>query len=61
MDEPGAVFSDAGLSGTALRDYRPVWFVPLAAAFVLLLVELAMRLRFLPRLRGVRFPGRARA
>jgi hypothetical protein len=59
MDEPGAVFSGAGLSGTALRDYRPIWFVPLAAGFALLLVELAIRLRFFPRLRGLNL-GRLR-
>jgi Ca-activated chloride channel family protein len=54
MDHTSGVFSGSGLSGTALRDYRPIWYVPLTAAFVMLLVELAVRLRFLPRLRGLR-------
>ncbi|MEA2595081.1 MAG: hypothetical protein QOF01_1550 [Thermomicrobiales bacterium] len=61
MDEPGDVFTGSGLSGTALRDYRPVWFVPLTAAFALLLVELAIRLRFFPRLRGLRLARTAAA
>ncbi|HEY7035553.1 MAG TPA: VWA domain-containing protein [Thermomicrobiales bacterium] len=60
LDDAGHAFSGTGLSGTALRDYRPVWFVPLTAAFVLLLLELAVRLRFFPRLRGLRL-GRLRA
>jgi Ca-activated chloride channel family protein len=59
LDDPGIVFSNAGLSGKALQDYRPVWLYPLLAAFVLLLIELAVRLRFLPRLHGLRlFPLR---
>lgn len=49
LDSTSDVFSGTGLSGTALRDYRPVWFFPLGTAFVLLLVELAIRLQFLPR------------
>jgi Mg-chelatase subunit ChlD len=53
-DDSGAAFSGSGLSGKALRDYRPIWYVPLIAAFVLLLLELAVRLRFFPRLRGLR-------
>lgn len=53
MDDPGAVFSGTSGGGTALRDYRPVWFIPLTAAFVLLLIELAVRLRFFSRLRGL--------
>jgi Ca-activated chloride channel family protein len=54
MDDPGSAFAGTTGNGSALRDYRPVWFVPLAAAFALLLIELAVRLRFLSRLRGLR-------
>ncbi|MGH2558579.1 MAG: VWA domain-containing protein [Thermomicrobiales bacterium] len=50
LDGPGAAFDGVGLRGTALRDYDPVWFAPLSAALALLLVEIAIRLRFLPRL-----------
>ncbi|MGH2534162.1 MAG: VWA domain-containing protein [Thermomicrobiales bacterium] len=50
LDEPGAAFDGVGLRGSALRDYDPVWFVPLSAALLLLLAEIAIRLRFLPRL-----------
>jgi Mg-chelatase subunit ChlD len=53
MDKPGDAFSGAGLSGKSLRDYRPIWFVPVIAAFVLLLLELAVRLRFFQKLRGI--------
>jgi len=49
LDSTTDVFSGTGLSGTALRDYRPVWAYPLGLAFTLLLVELAIRLQFLPR------------
>jgi hypothetical protein len=50
LDEPGAAFDGVGLHGSALRDYEPVWYVPLAAALVLLLAEIALRFRFFPRL-----------
>lgn len=61
LDEPGEVFSSSSLSGTALRDYRPVWHVPLALAFCALLVELGIRFDFFSRLRGVRLLPRAGA
>ncbi len=61
MDEPGSVFAGTAGNGSALRDYRPVWFVPLAAAFALLLIELAVRLRFFSRLRGLRLARGAAA
>ncbi len=54
LDDASSVFDAPGAPGTALRTYRAVWFVPLAAALVLLLVELAIRLAFLDRLRGLR-------
>jgi len=50
LDEPAEVFADDGLTGSALRDYRPLWYVPLALALVLLLAEIAVRMRFAPRL-----------
>lgn len=49
LDEPGAAFDGTGLHGSALRDYDPVWYVPLSAALILLLAEIAIRLRFIPR------------
>jgi Mg-chelatase subunit ChlD len=53
LDDPGAVFAASAGPGTPLRDYQPVWFVPLGLALVLLLAELAVRLEFIPRLRGL--------
>lgn len=50
LDDPTTAFAGAGLHGSPLRNYRPVWFAPLALALLLLLAELAVRLRFLPRL-----------
>jgi hypothetical protein len=49
LDSTSDVFSGTGLSGTSLQDYRPVWFFPLGAAFISLLVELGIRLQFFPR------------
>ena len=46
LDNPANAFQDNGLRGTALRDYRAVWYVPLLLALVVLLGEIAMRLGF---------------
>lgn len=54
LDDASSVFSGGtGLSGSALRTYRPVWRWPLTLALMLLLVELALRMRFFGRLRGL--------
>ena len=44
LDDPTQAFVDDGLRGTPLRDYRPLWYAPLALALALLLVEIAVRL-----------------
>ncbi|MER3438279.1 MAG: hypothetical protein C4346_12220 [Chloroflexota bacterium] len=40
LDDPGTVFDASAGTGTPLRHYQPVWFVPLGLALVLLLAEL---------------------
>lgn len=47
-------FSGAGLTGTSLRTYHPVWQFPLALALVAILAELAIRFDFVNRLRAAR-------
>ncbi len=42
-------FTGGGLTGEALRTYRPLWPWPLGIALLVLLVEIAVRMRFLPR------------
>lgn len=37
------VFDAAGLSGTALREYDPIWYIPLVVALVTLLAEIGLR------------------
>ncbi len=44
LDDPGAAFAAAPATGTPLRDYRPLWPVPLALALLLFVAELAIRL-----------------
>jgi len=44
IDDPSSVFSRDGLRGTSLQHYQPMWFVPLAAALVLLLLEIGLRM-----------------
>jgi uncharacterized membrane protein len=53
MDEPEMAFSGGGLHGSALQNYRPIWYVPLSLALALLLLELAIRLRAAPRIAGL--------
>lgn len=43
LDDPSGAFAAEGLRGTPLRDYQPVWFVPLGLALGLLLAEIAVR------------------
>ncbi len=45
LDDPGPAFAGDGLRGTPLRSYRPLWYVPVALALALLLVEIAVRMR----------------
>ncbi len=44
LDDPAAAFTGADPAGSPLRHYRALWYVPLTAALVLLLIELALRL-----------------
>jgi Mg-chelatase subunit ChlD len=50
LDDPGSAFEHTGLEGSVLPEYTAVWYLPLATALTLLLVELAIRFRFLSRL-----------
>ena len=57
LDDPGQVFTAPAATGNALPEYRPLWYVPLAAALVLFLLELAIRQGVtLSNLRGL-LPG----
>ena len=44
MDDPGAAFDGGGLSGEPLREYEPVWWLPLTLALLALLAEIAVRM-----------------
>lgn len=46
LEDPSKAFSDNGLQGSPLRNYTPLWYVPLALALALFLVEVGLRLRF---------------
>lgn len=59
LDDPGGVFGEAVGSGSPLRNYQAIWYVPLALALLLLLIELALRLEFWPRLRSLAASSRA--
>ncbi|MDP9357692.1 MAG: hypothetical protein M3R02_20870, partial [Chloroflexota bacterium] len=48
-EEADQAFAGGGLTGEALRTYRPLWPWPLGIALLVLLVEIAVRMRFLPR------------
>ncbi len=52
LDDPGSAFTSEGLTGTALRTYRPIWYLPLILAFVLFLSELSIRFDFAKRMRS---------
>lgn len=44
LDDPSPAFAPTEATGAALQEYRPLWQIPLAAALVLFLVEIALRL-----------------
>ncbi len=44
LDAAPDAFDVVGTRGTPLRDYRPVWYVPVAFALLLLLAEIAIRM-----------------
>ena len=59
LSDPGAAFAAGGSSGGALREFRPIWGLPLALALVLILFEIATRMGMLPVLgRWVRWGRR---
>jgi Ca-activated chloride channel family protein len=58
LDGSSEAFTGAGLQGTSLRSFHPVWFVPLTLALILFLTELILRFDFLPRLRALSFRRR---
>jgi hypothetical protein len=49
-EDADQAFAAAGLTGEPLRTYRPVWLWPLGLALLGLLAEIAVRMRFIPRL-----------
>jgi len=53
LDDPAAAFAGGELSGTPLRQYQALWYVPLAAALVLLLAEIAVRMGAFGALSGL--------
>ncbi|MDQ3167639.1 MAG: hypothetical protein M3P94_03210, partial [Chloroflexota bacterium] len=59
LSDSGAAFAAGGSSGGALREFRPIWGLPLALALVLILFEIATRMGMLPVLgRWVRWGRR---
>lgn len=44
LDDPSQAFIPVDTAGTALQEYRPLWYVPLTAALALFLVEIALRM-----------------
>jgi hypothetical protein len=59
LDEPSEAFTNAGLRGSSLRSFNPVWYWPLTAALALFLIELIIRFDFVPRLRSLPFLRRS--
>jgi Ca-activated chloride channel family protein len=53
LDDTSDVFTDSGLTGSALKTYHPRWYLPLALALIALLTELALRLDVITRVRGL--------
>ncbi|MBA3416425.1 MAG: hypothetical protein H0U10_14485, partial [Chloroflexia bacterium] len=52
LDDPSAAFAASDVGGEPLREYRPVWFAPLALALALFLAEVAVRMGALGSLRA---------
>jgi Mg-chelatase subunit ChlD len=48
LSDASVAFAGDGLSGTPLKEYRSIWYVPLALALIGLLAEIAVRTRFFP-------------
>ena len=48
LSDPGAAFAAGGSTGGALREFRPIWGLPLALALLLILFEIATRMGMLP-------------
>jgi Ca-activated chloride channel family protein len=53
MENAGAAFSGAGMTGNSLRTYHQVWQIPLLLALLTMLAELAIRFDFIGRVRDV--------
>jgi len=52
LEDPAAAFSGAGLAGAPIRQYRPLWPLPVALALLLLVAEVAVRTGALSGLSG---------
>jgi hypothetical protein len=50
LDDPSQAFAGGELRGIPLRQYRPLWYVPIALALALLVVEIGLRMRVLQAL-----------
>ena len=59
LDDPAAAFATSGLEGEPLREFQPVWFVPLGLALVLFVAEIAHRMGALAAVHS-RLGGRSR-
>ncbi len=44
MEEAGTAFSGSGLSGEPIREYEPIWWLPLTLGLLALLAEIAVRM-----------------
>jgi hypothetical protein len=44
LDDPSPAFAPTETTGAALQEYRPLWQIPLTAALVLFLIEIALRM-----------------
>ena len=51
MEEAGTAFSGSGLSGEPIREYEPIWWLPLTLGLMALLAEIAVRMGVLQWLR----------
>jgi uncharacterized membrane protein len=52
LDDAGRAFDGSTSTGDVLRQFRPVWYLPLLLAMLTLLAEIAVRMGFLPWRRG---------
>ncbi len=54
LENPGAVFDAPSTSTSSVRQFTPIWWIPLLAALGLFLTEIAIRYQFFSQLRRLR-------